>query len=307
MLEYMSALEWRASTLATFKREHWRILNETYRLNRTPVTRPEIAEDMAITQLWLERADLYYWRPEMRDMVKLASDDYPIEADIPTREDFPGGPDGACFYFGKPGLIFERIEIYAIGWLLTCWEAGSLRLHLDMHGSEEHEPTGFALCMLGRIWEGGPDEVDGMKINGVVGVSYHGFGEPINDEALKYLESRGALKFLRSATSFLDQRIVVSPATDVDRPTRRRVERAGGPVTPVRVIELRRRESIGHSSGGSSPVDWSCQWAVGGHWRKQYFPSTGGHKTIRIWPYVKGPADKPFRADTAPRLFKVAR
>jgi hypothetical protein len=52
-------------------------------------------------------------------------------------------------------------------------------------------------------------------------------------------------------------------------------------------------------------VEWSCQWNVKGHWRNQYYPSTGEHKRIFVAEYRKGPQDKPLR-DT-PVVVEVKR
>ena len=56
-------------------------------------------------------------------------------------------------------------------------------------------------------------------------------------------------------------------------------------------------------SGGPA---WQCQWIVSGHWRRQFYRSSGAHKPRYIAPYVKGPADKPLKAP-AGAVFAVTR
>jgi hypothetical protein len=78
-----------------------------------------------------------------------------------------------------------------------------------------------------------------------------------------------------------------------DRPTRRRLAKAGSPVRPnVLVVKLRRpkHEADDHVPGS---VEWSRRWIVNGHWRRQWYATLGMHRAKWIAPFVKGPADKP--------------
>lgn len=78
----------------------------------------------------------------------------------------------------------------------------------------------------------------------------------------------------------------------LSRPMRRRLERAGLPSDPVRVIDLR---NPGDGSGRTVEArrDWSHRWLVSGHWRNQWYPSEGVHRPIWIDAFVKGPSDAP--------------
>lgn len=77
--------------------------------------------------------------------------------------------------------------------------------------------------------------------------------------------------------------------------------RAGGrfPVAAegVGVILLRRAQYQypSHEHREGEPVDWSCQWWVSGHWRRQWCPGLKKHKPVYIAPYIKGPPDKPLK------------
>lgn len=94
----------------------------------------------------------------------------------------------------------------------------------------------------------------------------------------------------------------------LDRPERRRMQKQNIPEPELRIITLRKRES--ESSSHNDPadrVDWSCRWIVGGHWRKQWYPSSQTHRPVFIVPYVKGPDDKPLKPDSGERVYVVAR
>lgn len=99
------------------------------------------------------------------------------------------------------------------------------------------------------------------------------------------------------------------------RPWRRRRERAKESTSAVHVIYLRRAQAAKESGDLNSTEhemkrQFTCQWIVGGKlgfWRKQWYPSLGIHKPVHIAPFVKGPADKPFKAPGSKRIYKVAR
>jgi hypothetical protein len=48
------------------------------------------------------------------------------------------------------------------------------------------------------------------------------------------------------------------------------------------------------------------QWLVSGHWRKQFYRSTGEHRPKWIEPYVKGSEDQPLKPPTE-TVFRVSR
>jgi hypothetical protein len=112
-------------------------------------------------------------------------------------------------------------------------------------------------------------------------------------------------QFILAANAWLRQRILVSSDGPIERHRRKQIARDHNvlPPTDVKVIELRRVESHPHAGPGD-PVDWSCRWVVGGHWRNQ--PYKDGTRLRYILPYVKGPADKPLRIP-AHTVYRVDR
>lgn len=103
-----------------------------------------------------------------------------------------------------------------------------------------------------------------------------------------------------TAFALLNQRVLVSPRhVFEDRQALKRIARLGdADNTNIRIVALRKafRRLSGADRQGGDPVDWSCQWLVGGHWRQQWYPSLNAHQPIYIAPYWKGPEDKPVKA-----------
>lgn len=82
----------------------------------------------------------------------------------------------------------------------------------------------------------------------------------------------------------------------VDRPARRRAAHTGWEREPnVYVVKLRRVEHKHDADYETAHVDWSCRWAVSAHWRTLH-RGTPDERTVLVHAYVKGPADRPFRA-----------
>lgn len=120
------------------------------------------------------------------------------------------------------------------------------------------------------------------------------------EDRLELPRVRKRLAIAADAWLFLRERVLVHSNRQPGRAGRRRLERANPELpTEVKVVELRRREYV--RRGESEPVDveWTCRWIVQGHWRSQYYPSTGEHRPRWIRPYVKGPDDMPLRVPRA--------
>lgn len=112
-------------------------------------------------------------------------------------------------------------------------------------------------------------------------------------------------QILAACLLFLEQRLVVESRERCDRPTRRRLEKAGLNYPEIRVIRLRTSHGDGHDSGPGL-VNWRHRWLVRGHWRQQFHPSDQSHRPLWIAPYVKGPDDKPLKEPKG-SVFAVVR
>jgi len=104
-------------------------------------------------------------------------------------------------------------------------------------------------------------------------------------------------KIAAACVTLMGQRLAGVSSVHPDRASRRRLDRLGvKAIAGVQVVDLRRPPTGGARHGDGSAVNWSRRWIVGGHWRNQWVPSTGGHRPTWIAPYVKGPEDKPIVA-----------
>lgn len=114
-------------------------------------------------------------------------------------------------------------------------------------------------------------------------------------------------QLLHAFLLFIEQRIFVSSMSPAERAVRKRAERAGWADAPlVRVIKLRRAQSMNGITDAAGAHEWSCQWVVRGHWRQQFYPSKHANQPLWITPYVKGPEDKPLKPPRA-TVFAVVR
>lgn len=88
------------------------------------------------------------------------------------------------------------------------------------------------------------------------------------------------------------------------RATRKRAKRAGLDEADVLVVRLRRERQANEHLGGVA--NYSHRFMVHGHWRDQWYPTLDAHRQVWIAPYVKGPADKPFKPPSG-RAFLLHR
>lgn len=92
----------------------------------------------------------------------------------------------------------------------------------------------------------------------------------------------------------MQQQIAVISESRPDRPTRRRMEKAGvKKESTIRLVTLRRLKIREVPEGEAQPRDWTHRWMVSGHWRNVWLPSTKRHRLTWIAPFVKGPEHKP--------------
>ena len=114
------------------------------------------------------------------------------------------------------------------------------------------------------------------------------------------------IRWVYSAFYLMAQRLSVFHEHRTDRATRRRGARQKMVVPPlIRVVSLRRMEED-RKKEKSINVDWQWQWEVRGHWRNQFYQSTGEYKQIFIEAYIKGPEGKPLKPP-GHKLFAAVR
>lgn len=107
----------------------------------------------------------------------------------------------------------------------------------------------------------------------------------------------GAGNFLK-LMSFMQQEVFVAEPHRLDRPRRRRMERAGLPRKQreeiIHVVELRPAAKGPEAGRGDGQRGERLHhWWVRGHWRAQWYPSEEAHRPVWIGPHVKGDRSKP--------------
>jgi len=104
------------------------------------------------------------------------------------------------------------------------------------------------------------------------------------------------MTFLRVFNRLMEERIVLKSRMRPHRAIRRSAARLGlVEVKDVVVCELRRARPRGYEwpeSGEGGHL--SHRFMVRGHYRNQWYPSLQRHRQRYIFPYIKGPDDKPF-------------
>jgi hypothetical protein len=244
----------------------------------------------------LEGATPFYWSPEMCDVLGSIASTMPAwtlhRRDLLVEQGF--------MHFAKPLPLPGRFNedwqapLSAIAWRPT--------LPTDAYGDQddlyvslfiklpEYPPVPFIAIPF----------VEGQDIRGWmndVGTEDDGFPDrPIVETALCYI---GA------ALALVRQQIITTPSERPERSIRKRLpdDWQGEPM--VRVVQLR-RISANHGAG-SDAVEWSHRWVVSGHWRQQACgPNYSERRPVYVLPFVKGPGDKPLKAQ-AERVFAVVR
>lgn len=141
---------------------------------------------------------------------------------------------------------------------------------------------------FGSGWgDGGPSAIDANDVS--------------DPNAIKVVSTVAYLRrWLLSLLRLMWQQIIVSDPGRIDRPTLRRMERAGMDRSrrdDFKVLRLRRVSRPHDDPASGHRLEHRV--IVRGHWRQQYYPSLGpvgdlgSYRRIFIDPYIKGPDDAP--------------
>jgi hypothetical protein len=177
-----------------------------------------------------------------------------------------------------PRYPFREPEEFILALFVDSYPGGDSDSYLsDPKSQQRFTDRGFATLDMLKITKAG------VVVNGACRLIE---GEPVEPADAKLLASM----------FFLDSEWIGEERETLPRHERRKYERERQPVPEVKTVVLRRsaREGSAHSAGDGSR-EYSCQWIVSGHWRKQYYPSKGEYAPKYIAPYPKGPVDKPLR------------
>jgi hypothetical protein len=110
------------------------------------------------------------------------------------------------------------------------------------------------------------------------------------------------------ALALIEQTLLVPGHGHVPRALARRYQNTlkSVQVPNLRIVELRKRQTLPVVPYEPRNVEWQHRWFVRAHWRQQRHPSTGAYKPVFVHAYVKGPEGRPL---LPPRqtLFSVDR
>lgn len=260
-----------------------------------PEERPAVGEiPTSHFQLWsLSDCELWSVRPEAGDMIAQAAPSIPDDSSL--ADDMRPIGQG-------PGLLIAFEE----GIECTTWVDGSnpapLQVMLatffrisDHPGPLEHvnitwyypvgdefpaEFQGQWMVLVSSTWDiaTAVSEPSRVASNGLS-------GSDIEDRRL-----------LLATLALVDQERIIESRVHLDRPTRRRAERAGrdAALDAVRICDLRRSVRDARVAAEAQEGRYRHRWVVDGHWRSQpYGPKRSLRKPTWIAPHLKGPEGAP--------------
>jgi hypothetical protein len=279
----------------------------------------------------LRTAEPYYWAPPICALVTDATASLPDwelrPEDLPTEAGFfwyadplplPGALRPELVNDAKrrrAALSLPPDDLRGIAWHRVGLGAG-IQMTWDRNGGER-APAGVLLYALNRtgyragglpsntiLWPYGT-RLTQMLLSQAVA------DDPWADYSPEDTQARltALARYFATCVAFTNDVLEARP-TAAPRATRRRLQHLAD--TPshfleeptIRVVTLRRKVTRGE--GAATPVEWSCQWQVAGHWRNQFYPSEGRHRAKWIAPFWKGDPTKPIKPP-GPRLFQVVR
>jgi hypothetical protein len=260
-----------------------------------PMPGHTVAEGAAAHVIWmrntLQNAELYWVSPDMVKMLQAVALGMP---DVHPRPTVPralvvfampmlghdarsGAPIHAAAYLWGPVTVLDMdcVEIEALGW----------RDYInppDLTPAQQEQWR--ALIPTRLVATGGSEWPEGCLTSD--------FSTLAADGAVMTSSMLEDRRVMAAFWQLCEQRVTVETQDPGDRHVRRRAERAGMKLNPVRVITLRKASRPVEPEG--TVIDWTHRWVVGGHWRQQpWGPRRELRRAQWIQPFVKGPADKP--------------
>lgn len=279
MNKYSLAIESRAKAVRTC-REKWKVDNDS---TITAATQKLMADRMAAV---LGQCPVYYWTDELLKVVEQAA--IALEAtattdNIATTISVASRPSTSGYYF------FEKSR-----------------------------PTSYVGDMEGLAWlstkeliPSNPNLSDDKVVVSAITQDDSGFSvyaKELNRDPDDWNEGQAFLaRLLAASWAFLDQTILVSEPTPIDRHVQRRNKHTANNLNVIYLRRVRnhKTETNQEQTAPTRSIEYTCRWLVRGHWRNQYYPSLKQHKTRWILPYPKGPDDKPLKIK--PSVIAVVR
>jgi len=295
--------------------------------------RPDISElnsGWQVDRQLVQSATPFVWNEETMQAVMLAGQSIPLDTELRWNLNTPV----VWWYFEKqlpyPTVFDPSLGIRALcfGWLPVKEEdegrvVPSLQHPHHKFGmpcvcwiDDKHEPRKFFI-QPSQTWEWGKEATLGemLRVTRIIhetlyekGGRYE--GQP-HVQVEQYMEAtENCARFILAALAWLQQKILITSDGHLERHARKRYARTmPRPVDAVRIINLRRREYTRDDTPFESEAHrtLSCRFQVDGFWRNQaYGPKMGERRLTWINPYMKGPADAPFRVSPK-KVYRVDR
>lgn len=255
----------------------------------------------------LRAAESYWWSAEIADTVFQSGLSLPSDACVASDRMWRGQKFG-WLWFEDPRSIVGLEPFQGILWFRDRFADGSPCIVVSTYGRRDLEACEaldtvhiFDMKPLSQL-EAELRDTDAME-RAKAAVRDIGGETSSNVEA-----SIALIRFFVAAALWIEQSILSVSRHRAERHARKRAERVEPEaLTDISVVLLRRRayDSSGDETD-SGHTEWTCRWIVAGHWRNQYYPSTGERVPLWIMPYVKGPEDKPLKTP-GQKIFAVTR
>lgn len=251
----------------------------------------------------LRRASCYYWTWAIYEAVLASSADLPDDT-VVSLEKYHD-MTWHWFWFERPVQVSPLQPFQGVLWgAMSERGEGSTRrdrrITIHLYGKEYGQLQVQDSLYLPDMWslkrvaaESALPKRDALELG------YARFDEPASMQDF--------LRFFVAMLLWIDQEILTTRNAELDRHARKRLLKvAPEQATDIKVVELRRRHQESHGEAHGDGVEWTCQWVVRGHWRQQYYPSTGERRPKWILPYVKGPEEMPLKVPRS-EVFVVRR
>lgn len=261
---------------------------------RSPWTTLSRDEEAGLARLWfaehLRSAALYWVSAEMTDLIAATAGTLP---DVHASQPCANG----LVIFAKPlqGIDAQDGEtIHTAGYLWAPVRVGPhVCIEIESFGWRDRmEPDGASPAEVGEFRRAMPVRLvatGGSEWPRQSTVEEFALGPFSPTQLASIMEDR---RYIGTFWALTEQKLTDKGEEHGDRAVRRRAQRAGLPLDPVRVVTLRQTTREHQPTGRH--VDWSHRWIVDGFWRQQpYGPGRQLRRAVYIAPFVKGPADKP--------------
>jgi hypothetical protein len=280
---------------------------------RNGVTGEMIADDM---RRWLQVGECYYVSPHMMDLAVAASATMPDEniyaSDAPSTHGFMWMPQPMRFMDIRGRVLSCSAVLWAamgdgcVLWWFSDKDDPIDMVNIDMKRRfTAEEIVAFpklTLAAQASFRWGRPlprTLTNATLIPNAAQADIHWDGDNLIFRTTEFLPldvqvKRDPLMAMLLVIWRLMQQTLTSVQRErTDRGTWRHAKRVKFRDHEVTVIALRRRAPS--SEHGETTVEWSHQWIVRGHWRKQPCKVEGEwtHRVIWISPFLKGPEDAP--------------